>query len=1048
VDHLNRGRKLIVDRSKIDELRGLNLQAAVKARDAAAYELALTYCETGLDLMGPDGWLDQYSQMLALKSEYMRCAYLWGEYDQSEQAAEDILAHVKTPEEKASILAMLTRQHATTGKMDQSIAAAIEGLKVLGIDFLDDPNEADLDAEIEAVARNLKGRKIAELIDAPEIESSEKIIAIELLMEIFAAAFLSGRGTLFPYLVLKSVNLSLVHGNSPQSAFTYAAYGMILCGRLHNPALGYEYGRLALAINEKFDDIKLKSRVIYVYGMFIHHWSNHWSSLTEWFQKGIEAGYQSGDLLYLAYSAQDCIIWDPTLDLQTASAEQRKYLAIVRDCEYQDSLDSGSLFLQMLQNFQGLTNDRFSLTDENFDEREVFAGMLKRGFMTGIANYHIYKTEIHYFYDDYQGAYEHVIEQDKLIYSSMSLPQLVRYIFVSFLTRSSLFSKLGKRKQIEFREKLKADIAQMQAWADNCEANFRHLQYAMEAELARLDDKPYEAIEKYTHAINLAGKNKFYRDEAMINELTGKHFLNIGFTAAADGYLQKAMVLYESWGAKEKTSQLIERYPAVFVSGLPAIDLKTRTHRTGSGTIDQNAIDLESVMKASHAISGEIVLSRLWETVMEILLENAGAQRGYFVWIRDGEMYLGAKAGNTPKKAVPSLVEHMKPKDAQSWLSTSIINYVVRSKEHVVLDDATQSERFSSDAYVMAERPKSVLCIPVSQSGQFVSAIYLENNLATGAFSESRIEVLKLLAAQAAISIENAQLYDNLEAEVEARTKELHQKTNALERLSNQLSKYLSPQVYQSIFDSKQEARLVSARKRLTVFFSDIVGFTAAADRLESEELTQLLNHYLTEMSQIAIAYGATVDKFVGDAIVIFFGDPETQGNKDDALSCVKMAIAMRTKMRDLIGVWQSMGIEFPLHCRMGINTGYCTVGNFGSEDRMDYTIIGGTVNLAARLESAAQPDEILVSYETYALIKDEIYCEEMEPMTVKGISHAITTYRVIDLVENIDDHNKVVRTESKNLKLDMDISKMSPEERSEAAKLFEAMVKRLSDDQ
>ena len=217
-------------------------------------------------------------------------------------------------------------------------------------------------------------------------------------MEIFAAAFLSGSGNLFPLLVLKSVNISLCNGNSPKSAFSYAAYGMLLCGALDDPALGYEFGKLAVAMNDQFDDIALKSRVIYVYAMFIHHWSNHWSSMTPWFRKGIESGYQSGDLLYLAYSAQDCIIWDPKLDLETAAQEHANYLNIVRDCKYQDSLDSGTLFLQMQRNFLGLTDGRCSMNDASFDEQRCVEGMRQRKFMTGIANYHIYKAEICFFY--------------------------------------------------------------------------------------------------------------------------------------------------------------------------------------------------------------------------------------------------------------------------------------------------------------------------------------------------------------------------------------------------------------------------------------------------------------------------------------------------------------------------------------------------------------------------------------------------------------------------------------------------------------------------
>jgi adenylate cyclase len=281
--------------------------------------------------------------------------------------------------------------------------------------------------------------------------------------------------------------------------------------------------------------------------------------------------------------------------------------------------------------------------------------------------------------------------------------------------------------------------------------------------------------------------------------------------------------------------------------------------------------------------------------------------------------------------------------------------------------------------------------------------------------------------------------------DLKQREEELTKKSNALEQLSNQLAKYLSPQVYDSIFSGRQQVKLVSQRKRLSVFFSDIASFTQTTERLESEDLTRLLNQYLTEMSQIALAHGATIDKFVGDAILIFFGDPETRGVKEDAVACVKMAITMRKRMTELQDVWKASGIEDPLRCRMGINTGVCTVGNFGSEDRMDYTMIGGGVNLAARLETACPPSEILISYETHAHVKDQIYCEEHGHIEVKGIAYPVATYRVIDLYENLGEGNQTIRAKLPHFQLDVDITLMSAEEQRKAAAVLLEAAERLS---
>ena len=281
--------------------------------------------------------------------------------------------------------------------------------------------------------------------------------------------------------------------------------------------------------------------------------------------------------------------------------------------------------------------------------------------------------------------------------------------------------------------------------------------------------------------------------------------------------------------------------------------------------------------------------------------------------------------------------------------------------------------------------------------------------------------------------------------ELKQRENQLAEKSRALEQLSSQLAKYLSPQVYESIFTGKQEVKIASRRKKLTVFFSDIAGFTETADRLASEDLTRLLNHYLTEMSQIALSYGATVDKYVGDAIVIFFGDPETRGTNEDALACVEMAIAMRKRMRELQELWRASGIEKPLQCRIGINTGYCTVGNFGSEDRMDYTIIGSGVNLASRLEAAATPGEILISYETYAAVRQRIHCEERARISVKGFPYPVATYQVVDTQENVIAVRGFIHEERPSLKLDLDLDAMSADDRNHAAAVLHKALERLS---
>jgi diguanylate cyclase (GGDEF)-like protein len=781
VGHLNEGRQLIGSADKRLQLAELNRRAAERAKHSAAYEAALNYLRVAVELLPTDPWQAAPMLMWTLAQETQQCAYLTGHTEEAERWIEVLQAHARTDLERSNILATRTRQYATLGRMEESIRSAIQGLSLLGMAITEQPTEEAIARERRRVEENLGGRSIAGLVDAPAVEDQATLTAMRLLMEIFAAAFLSGSGNLFPYLVLKAVNLSLRHGNAPESAFIYAAYGMLLCGELDQPALGDQYGKLGLAINERYDDPALRARVIYVYAMFVHHWSNHWSSLTPWFRKGIEAGYQSGDLLYLAYSAQDCVIWDPTLDLETAHQLHAENLEIVRECAYQDSLDSGTLFLQRQRNLLGLTEAPCRLSDDNFDEDECLAGMRQRQFMTGIANYHIYSAEICLLYGDYQQALEHVRAQDRLIKSAMSLPQLVRFYIVAFLTLTTHYPEMAVDEQMATRERLEGDLARMQRWAENCEVNFRHLAYLMEAELAQLDGVREVALDRYDAAIDTAREGGFLHDEASACERAARYLLGLGRKRAAEGYLRGAYHLYDRWGAQRKVALMEQHYPVL-------LEL-TRGGQESAALGDAGDLDLASVMKASRQISGEIVLSRLLKTTIGIVLENAGGQWGCLVVRREG--CLAVEAAKLPAEGLSTadLQSHSLVPDQEGGrlpLPVTLISHVFYSSEALVLHDAAQEGEFVQDPYMLRFKPVSVLCLPLRRE-RFEGILYMENNLARGVFTEERVEVIRLLAAQAAVAIENARLYEQLQDHSRTLEQKVAERTARLEQLNQEL---------------------------------------------------------------------------------------------------------------------------------------------------------------------------------------------------------------------------------------------------------------------
>jgi class 3 adenylate cyclase len=287
-------------------------------------------------------------------------------------------------------------------------------------------------------------------------------------------------------------------------------------------------------------------------------------------------------------------------------------------------------------------------------------------------------------------------------------------------------------------------------------------------------------------------------------------------------------------------------------------------------------------------------------------------------------------------------------------------------------------------------------------------------------------------------------LYRHVLLETEEQKALVDEKSRMLEALSSKLSKYLAPQVYQSIFSGRRDVSLETTRKKLTVFFSDLKDFTQITDDLEPEDLAELLNEYFTEMSKIALEHGATIDKFIGDAMLMFFGDPETKGVEGDAAACVTMAIAMQCRMRELQYAWRTRGFQQPLRMRIGINTGYCNVGNFGSADRMDYTIIGGEVNLAARLEEHADPDGILLSFETYALVRDNVTAEEREAIEVKGIRRAIRPYAVTGLLDE-PGTDEVISSEIDGMSLRIDVRHLDDARRKAVLAELADIAERLS---
>ena len=479
--------------------------------------------------------------------------------------------------------------------------------------------------------------------------------------------------------------------------------------------------------------------------------------------------------------------------------------------------------------------------------------------------------------------------------------------------------------------------------------------------------------------------------------------------------------------------------------------------------LERKTKEVEIIQQVSSQINATLNLQNIAKTMLELMDEFFGFKHTMILLLEEKEDILNVLAthgyeeqgvGAKVKLGIGVIGMVAKRRKLMRMANLGAQRAYMQAVKQQV-NQTTSTELQEEEVLPGLQDVESQVAIPMMLEEELVGVFSVESR-EINIFDKGDELLIGILANQAAIALQHARLFEreqqrlqelneahkeladlnsNLEQKVEERTAELME-------LSAKLSRYFSPQVYDSIFSGKLDVSIQTQRKPLTVFFSDLQGFTELTERLEPEVLTELLTHYLTEMSKIAIRWGGTIDKFIGDAILVFFGDPVTKGNRDDAVACVLMALEMLDKIKSIREFWRDRGVARPLNVRMGIHTGVCTVGNFGSEDRLDYTVIGNGVNLASRLESNSEPNQILISEDTHLLVKEHVRCEQKEAISVKGISHPVQTYQVINLYDSKESDNKPLEHKIPGLSLTLDPSGL--EDHEAARQLLSAALKRL----
>ncbi|MBD1935989.1 ATP-binding sensor histidine kinase [Microcoleus sp. FACHB-68] len=805
VNHLNIGADLITNQKQKDELAALNLTSGRRAKAATAYEAALRYLNVAIGLLAIDTWQSQYDLTLALYVEAVEVEYLNTNFEEAERRCEVVLQEAKTLLERVKVYELKIQFYNAQNQMLKAVETGISVLEMLGVD-------------LSSVPQNGSG-----CLDLPQIEDLENIhiltdpvqqAAMRILIAVNSPAYI-GKPEVFPQIVLTMIDICVKYGHSALAAYTYVVYGLILCGSAGDQDAGYYSGKMALHLLDKFNAKELKCKIYMVFNNQIRHWKEHGREAITPLLEGVQSGLETGDIEYAGYCAMYYChyLFFVGQSLESVVPKQTTYIELLLKLKQEFPLYYAKIWGQLVLNLLGEAENKYQLIGNSFDEAEMLPRLLATNNQTSLFSVYLAKTILAYLFKDYPQAIANAqltAEYAGGVVGSMTVPEHNFYYSLSLLAH---YLSTDASEQQKILSQVKLNQEKMQHWANHAPTNYLHKYHLVEAEKARVLGQHWEAAEYYDRAIAGAKEQGYIQEEALAYELAAEFYLTKGRDEIAQMYLTKAHYGYINWGAKAKVKDLEERYPQLLslrqkreIADEPAQNL-TSLHKTTVSTTGGSsaAMDLATVIKATQAISGEILLSNLLEKLMQIVMENAGAQTSYLILEKSGTLMIEASATVDRDETVLGVNT---PVATSRNLPLSVINYVERTKESVVLNDAACEGLFTTDSYIANKQPKSILCAPIINQGKLTGILYLENNLIAGAFTPDRLELLKLLSSQVAISLENARLYGNLsdaterlkaaneqledysrtlELRVEERTLELQKKNVRLKEQAKQL---------------------------------------------------------------------------------------------------------------------------------------------------------------------------------------------------------------------------------------------------------------------
>ncbi|AFY81975.1 putative ATPase [Oscillatoria acuminata PCC 6304] len=776
VGHLNSSIGLIVNPTERIDLARWNLIAGRKAMNSNAYGAALDYLNQAIDLLPEDAWTEHYTFTLELHHHRLDAAYLNTQFENLEIWGESVLQQASSLLDQIKVYETRMMALRSQGRFLEVVGTGLQVLKLLGIEFPDQPTSDDIDAAYQRSRQAWQGREPMSLLDLPAMQDLHLLATMQILTKLVPSAHIAAP-RLLPLLSFKQIELSIQHGNSPVSIFSYADYGLILCGIIGDIPTGYEFGKLSLALLEHLQITPFKSRAYFIVNAFSRHWQEPLQHSIPLLLEGYRCGLESGDWECVALNllaASHYQYWAGQ-ELQRLAEEMVIYRQVIDKVKQEATLKSHEIYLQTVWNLLGQAKVPYRLQGHIFNTDESLP--LLQSANDGVSLCHVYLNQacLCYLFEQDELAAQHTTHLEEYIDAVCGFFQMVIWVFYDALIQIRCYSKALPEQQALILERIATHQAKLKVWAMHAPFNHQHRWQLIAAEYHRVLNQRADAIEYYDCAIATAQEHQFIQEEALANELAAKFYLAWGKEKIAAGYLQEAYYCYSRWGAKAKVVDLETRYPhllqPILQPSLQCLDLLNTVstvsrataaittgtqHSTRSSSINQT-LDLASVLKASQALSGTLQLDELLNQLTQIILQNSGGDRCVLIIPNDGGIWQ-VRAIATPDE-IHLCTDSL---DHNPELPVKLIQYVKNTQESVVVDNLKTNLPIL-DEYLRIQQPKSILCLPILNQGRCIGIVYLKNSLTRGVFTEERIVILNFLCTQAAISLENARLYQQVQ---------------------------------------------------------------------------------------------------------------------------------------------------------------------------------------------------------------------------------------------------------------------------------------------